>query len=116
MWTYVENELDKAYTKPLPNASYLQREDLPIAEFEVREALAAWLMERFVPANSLGWFDKIFDSQSYQNTQRDLDAADTILASLLIKPEYISALYRILSVMPENVPQKKYLTEKFLSK
>jgi hypothetical protein len=53
MWSYVNNELDVQYSKPLPKVFRLKEDDLPMAEFELRKLLANWLFSGFVHANSL---------------------------------------------------------------
>lgn len=115
MWTYVENELDSAYSKPLPDVQRLKDSDLPKSEFELRAALAKWLMCDFVPANSLSWFDKTFNKADYQNKKNSLEKADAELKNLITNPANMAALRRVISVMPDYVSQKQYLIDNFIT-
>lgn len=115
MWTYVNNELDGQYSKPLPIVSRLKEGCLPMAEFELREQLAHWLFSGFVPANSLNWLDKLVDKADYQNHLSALEQADQKLLDIVSEPRYMAALKRVISVMPDNVEQKQYLIEKIIN-
>ncbi|WP_172380782.1 hypothetical protein [Vibrio sp. Vb339] len=115
MWTYVNNELDTQYSKPLPEVSRLKEDCLPMAEFELREQLVSWLLSGFVPANSLNWLDKLVNKADYQNHLMILEQADQKLLDIVSEPRYMAALKRILSVMPDSVEQKQYLIEKIIN-
>lgn len=114
MWTYVENELDSAYSKPLLDVRSLKETDLPKAEFELRTVLASWLMVNFVPAKSLSWVDKVFNKADFEKKQQSLESANYQLKDLLVHPQYMAALQRVVSVMPDHVPQKQYLIDNFI--
>lgn len=86
-----------------------------MAEFELREQLANWLLSGFVPANSLNWLDKLVNKADYQNHLAALEQADQKLLDIVSEPRYMAALKRIISVMPDNVEQKQYLIEKIIN-
>ncbi|CDT76626.1 hypothetical protein [Vibrio crassostreae] len=115
MWTYVNNELDAQYSKPLPEVSRLKEGCLPIAEFELREQLVNWLFSGFVPANSLNWLDKLVNKSDFQNHLVALEQADKKLLDIVAEPRYMAALKRIVSEMPDSVEQKQYLIEKIIN-
>ncbi len=115
MWTYVNNELDAQYSKPLPEVSRLKEDSLPMAEFELREQLANWLLSGFVPANSLNWLDKLVNKADYQNHLAALEQADQKLLDIVSEPRYMAALKRIISVMPDSVEQKQYLIDNIIN-
>lgn len=115
MWTYVNNELDAQYSKPLPEVSRLKEDCLPMAEFELREQLASWLLSGFVPANSLNWLDKLVNKADYQKHLMALEQADQKLLDIVSEPRYMAGLKRIVSAMPDNVEQKQYLIEKIIN-
>jgi hypothetical protein len=115
MWTYVNNELDAQYSKPLPEVSLLKEDCLPMVEFELREQLVNWLFSGFVPANSLNWLDKLVNKSDYQNHLLALEQADQKLLDIVSEPRYMAALKRIVSVMPDSVEQKQYLIEKIIN-
>ncbi|GLR71635.1 hypothetical protein [Agaribacter marinus] len=114
-WKYVSNENDEKYCLPLPESQTLSESDLPKNEFDLRAKLAFWQMNFFVPFNSLGWFEKHLDSKNYKEVKTKLDHADQELIEIIASPENHAALKRILSVMPEHVPQKRYLVDHVLS-
>lgn len=116
MWTYVNSELDAHYSKPLPEVSRLAKECLPSAEFELRKQLANWLMSHFVPANSLGWLDKLVSKSDYQQKLESLENANTQLLDLVSDEKYMAALKRVVSVMPDTVAQKQYLIDNIITK
>lgn len=115
MWTYVNNELDAQYSKPLPEVSRLKEDCLPMAEFELREQLANWFLNGFVPANSLNWLDKLVNKSDYQNHLVALEQADQKLLDIVSEPRYTAALKRIISVMPDSVEQKQYLIDNIIN-
>ena len=115
MWKYVENELDEKYKGMLPDSPCLSSNDLPESEFNIRSALATWHMKAFVPFNSLSWLDKTFDKGLFKAAKQTLEKYDdAIIEMLKSKPEKLSAFKRILSVMPDDVPQKEYFLSNIL--
>lgn len=76
--------------------------------------MAGWLIQDFVPFDSLSWIDKLLSKTKYLQAQDNLIQRDYKLRSVLSRSEYMAALKRIVSVMPENVPQKQYLIDKFI--
>ena len=86
-----------------------------MAEFELREQLASWLLSGFVPANSLNWLDKLVNKADYQNHFVALEQADQKLLDMVTEPRYMAALKRIISVMPDSAEQKQYLVDKIIN-
>lgn len=86
-----------------------------MAEFELREQLANWLLSGFVPANSLNWLDKLVNKADYQNHLAALEQADQKLLDIVSEPRYMAALKRIISVMPDSVEQKQYLIDNIIN-
>lgn len=115
MWNYVENELDEKYKGMLPDSPFLSSNDLPESEFNIRSALVTWHMKAFVPFNSLNWFDKTFDRDSLKAAQQTLKRYDDVIIEMLKNESAkLSAFKRILSAMPDGVPQKEYLLSNIL--
>lgn len=116
MWKYVENELDESYKGMWPDSLYLSSNDLPESEFTIRSALATWHMKAFVLYNSFSWFDKTFDKDSFKAAKQTLEKYDdAIIEMLKNESAMLSAFKRILSVMPNDVPQKQYLLSNILT-
>ncbi len=113
-WIYVNNLLDEKYNDQVPTALELSKDSFPSQEFELRAVLADWLMQAFVPFDSLSWIDKLIAKTKYRQAQDNLIQNDCKLRSILSGSEYTAALKRIVSVMPEHVPQKQYLIKNFI--
>jgi len=114
--SYVNTPLDKQYRTPLPDQSMLPKKSLPRCEWELRKALADWLMTAFVPFNSLSWIDQWVSKKAYNLACIRLEHADSELRALINSgSEYKAALKRVLSVMPGHLPQKEYLVRNILN-
>lgn len=113
-WIYVKNVLDEEYTQEPPPLLVLPKNSFPPQEFELREKLADWLLTAFVPFDSISWIDRIISKKKCEKAQDNLLQKDIELKSILYDFEHISALKRIISVMPEHVPQRKYLIDTYI--
>ncbi|OES24131.1 hypothetical protein [Alteromonas macleodii] len=113
-WKYVENEFDTYYLKALPDVSHLTENSLPPSEFEVRQMLFIWLREGFIPFNSFDVLDKTFANEKYQHAKKVLSHYSDLLLNLTSSPAHGAALMRVVSKMPDHVPQKAYLLNDFL--
>jgi len=102
------SELDESYP------CSIEFFDPPSSERLVRDKLSSWVVDAFLPYNSLSLLDRLLDNEKAEKIKSNLNNADIEIKELLKEHENLAALKRIISTMPHSLDMKKYINKRFL--
>lgn len=106
---YISTKLDKIYSEE--PGDIVERNELPSEEFEVREALMAHLFYWGQLSEMSIWY-RLFERKHSSEVKRKFFVTEARLIELINKsPEHRAAMYRILSLMPEESESSKFYSQ-----